>query len=155
MKKRYLRSIFLIVVAIACAAWEFPATAFAQNRGKETENATAMRWVRKSLDTAFSFKYGSQPSADFLRQWKLASTSRTLPDGRVELTKIFTDPATGLMARLESTVFPDFPAVEWVMHFKNAGTSDSPILENILPLDAALQKRLSALGQTSPSQLVE
>ena len=110
----------------------------AQNRGNEKENSAAMQWVRKSLDTAFSFQYASQSSAAFLRQWKQASSSRTFPDGRVELTKIFKDPATGLEVRVESTVFPDFPAVEWVMHFKNTGTSDSPILENILPLDAAL-----------------
>jgi alpha-galactosidase len=36
---------------------------------------------------------------------------------------------------VEAIVFSDFPAVEWVLYLKNIGTADSPILENILPLD--------------------
>ncbi len=31
--------------------------------------------------------------------------------------------------------FQDFPAVEWVLRFKNRGTADSPILEQVLPLN--------------------
>ena len=51
---------------------------------------------------------------------------------------IYTDPVTGLMARATATVFKDFPAVEWVMHFQNTGAADTPILENIQALDAQL-----------------
>jgi len=138
MKKKFPRPVILIAVLSICASLGTTRTASAQNRGNEKENSAAMQWVRESLERAYSFQYASQSSAAFLRQWKRASSSRTFPDRRVELTKIFKDPATGLEMRLETTVFPNFPAVEWVMHFKNAGTSDSPILENILPLDAAL-----------------
>jgi alpha-galactosidase len=138
MKKRSPQSISPIAVAMILFVWGPPRAAFAQNRSQEAENAAAMKWVRTSLETAYSFQYASKPSAALLRRWKQTSSSRALSDGRVELTKISLDPATGLEMRLVSTVFPDFPAVEWVMFFKNKGTADSPILENILPLDATL-----------------
>jgi alpha-galactosidase len=51
---------------------------------------------------------------------------------------IYTDPGTGLAVRAVATIFKDFPAVEWVMHFKNTGSADTPILQNIQPLNALL-----------------
>ena len=46
-----------------------------------------------------------------------------------------TDPKTGLQCRCEVTVFDDFPAIEWVLYFKNNGDKPTPIIEDILPLD--------------------
>jgi alpha-galactosidase len=53
-------------------------------------------------------------------------------------TVTWTDPQTGLAVRAEVNVHHDFPAVEWVLYFQNTGPSDTPILENIQALDAAL-----------------
>ncbi|MCX6560720.1 MAG: alpha-galactosidase, partial [Candidatus Aminicenantes bacterium] len=100
--------------------------------------ATSELAAMAPLGKLFSFTYGERPSSDFLAQWKQTSVSSTGQDGRTILTKTFTDPATGLQVRAEGVVFPDFPAVEWVMHFKNTGTTDSPILENVLPLDSEI-----------------
>ena len=36
------------------------------------------------------------------------------------------------------TLFAGHPAVEWVLQFRNGGKADTPILENILPLDLAV-----------------
>ncbi len=49
---------------------------------------------------------------------------------------IYQDPATKLEVRVEVTRYKDFPAVEWLLRFRNAGTQDSPILEQVFPLDA-------------------
>ena len=157
MRKNAERLIFLAAATTVCIVWAGSTAAFAQTPYKKAEMAAAKRWAAvvgartdaekastsahpaaKSSGPAFSFIYDSRPSAELLRQWKPAENSRTLQDGRVELTKTYKDPATGLEVRAETTVFPDFPAVEWVLHFKNAGKSDSPILEKILPLDSAL-----------------
>jgi alpha-galactosidase len=44
-----------------------------------------------------------------------------------------------LEVRITATLFKDFPAVEWVMHFKNTGGADTPILENVQALDSSLR----------------
>ena len=61
---------------------------------------------------------------------------RTSPGRSQEVT--YADPATGLVVRITATLFKDFPAVEWVMHFQNTGGADTPILENVQALDAPL-----------------
>ncbi len=138
MKKSASCSLISFLIALFSLAGVFPVSLAAQNRSREGEDAAAMAWVRQSLEQAFSFRSDAKPAASLLRRKKPTSTSRSLPDGRVELTKIYLDPATGLQVRLVATVFPDFPAVEWILYFKNMGMADSPILEDIRPLDAAL-----------------
>jgi alpha-galactosidase len=48
------------------------------------------------------------------------------------------DPTTGLEVRLEAVQFSDWPAVEWVAHFKNTGIADTLIIESIQALDSLL-----------------
>src|SRR5208283_2503405 len=38
---------------------------------------------------------------------------------------------TGLVVLLDIKRYPDFPVVEWLLRFKNGGTQNTPILENI------------------------
>ena len=52
---------------------------------------------------------------------------------------IYSDPAGRLGVRATATIFKDYPAVEWVLHFQNTGSTDTPILENIQALDALLE----------------
>ena len=126
--------------------------------GSDAEMAIAADWarafaaasadVRKQAKTdllpdllqpPFSFIYGGDKSADLLRGWKTdvqPSNSEEMGQQR-EIT--YTDPAGGLVVRIAVTVFEDFPAVEWVMHFKNAGSADTPILQDIQALDAPLR----------------
>jgi len=108
------------------------------------EITTASRWARKALlgDTAidtsaplsfslpFSFIYDGKPSTELLSKWKRAQSSA---DGLEIIT--YTDPATGLEVTCEAKIFSDYPAVEWVMHFTNKGSSDTPLIENILPIN--------------------
>ena len=83
----------------------------------------------------FSFIYGGQSSASLIGNWKTAHSQETLDESRTAHTLTFTDPDTGLEVRAEAIAYRDFPAVEWVLHFKNVGASDTPILEHILPID--------------------
>jgi alpha-galactosidase len=43
------------------------------------------------------------------------------------------------VARTTASIFKDFPAVEWVLHFQNTGAADTPILESVQALDAPLR----------------
>ncbi len=83
-----------------------------------------------------SFVCGSERSADILGRCASRVTSRALDPARVEQTTTWTDAKTGLEIRVEALQFRDFPAVEWVVWFKNRGASDTPILAEVLPLDA-------------------
>ncbi len=104
------------------------------------ERAAAEAWTMAHFGPGattrpFSFIYGGQSSASLIGNWKTAHSQETLDEGRTAHTLTFTDPDTGLEVRAEATAYRDFPAVEWVLRFKNVGTSDTPILEHILPID--------------------
>ena len=83
----------------------------------------------------FSFTYGGKSSASLLPKWKREQTVVPAQAGRQRHRVQYTDPATGLEVVCELTLFSRYPAVEWVLHFRNGGKADTPILENVLPLD--------------------
>ena len=67
----------------------------------------------------------------------MTQAQETLADGRLARTT-WTDPAIGLKVTLHERRFTDFPAVDWVLEFANTGGADTPIIEEILPLDLTL-----------------
>ena len=83
----------------------------------------------------FSFTYGGRPSSELLKTWKVERSANKLDDARTEWSIVYTDPKTGLVVRCTGVEYHDFPTVEWTLHFKNPGTSPTPILENIQALD--------------------
>jgi len=93
-----------------------------------------------TTDPPFSFTYGGRPSAQLLKEWKVERTPEKLDDGRTRHTLIWSDPKTGLQVRCMGIAYHDFPTVEWTLHFKNTGSTDTPILENIQPLDIHLRR---------------
>lgn len=84
----------------------------------------------------FSFQYDGKPSSGFLPTWERNETTATLDAARTQRTITWTDPQTGLVLRCVSVEYADFPTVEWTLHFKNAGDHDTPVLSEILALDA-------------------
>jgi hypothetical protein len=52
-------------------------------------------------------------------------------DGQLKHLRV----ATGLEVTSEITTFSGAPAVECILRLRNTGTRDTPIIENILPLD--------------------
>lgn len=111
-------------------------------RGFSAPSGTPARAVTKllpaQLTPPFSFGYGGRPFAEILPAWKVESRSIERDGTKQNFEITFTDPATGLVARVEATTFADFPAVEWVIHLKNTGGADTPILSDIQALDCAL-----------------
>ncbi len=91
-----------------------------------------------TTEPPFSFKYDGKSSGDL--PWQPARASRKLDDQRTEHTLTYADGKTGLQVRCVAVEYHDFPAVEWTAYFKNAGTSDTPILENIQGLDARFER---------------
>lgn len=83
----------------------------------------------------FSFVYGGVPSDRILASWKRSCATDTLDSGRKSYTVTYSDPATGLQVVCEALVYGDYPAVEWVVYFRNNGSVDTPVIRQILPLD--------------------
>ena len=86
----------------------------------------------------FSFTYGGKPSAELLKNWKLETTSRQVDSDRSERILVYADPETGLALRCVALEYEDFPTLEWTLYFKNTGSADTPILENVQALDITL-----------------
>ena len=95
-----------------------------------------MLWKPDSVP--FSFKYDGKPSADLLKTWQIKSDTAPGNNAQVHLYS-YTDPVTHLTVTAEVRQYAEFPGVvDWVLRFRNDGTSDTPILEDILPLHSTL-----------------
>jgi alpha-galactosidase len=86
--------------------------------------------------TPFSFVEDGKSSKQFLASWQRSETVHPLPDGRTLRTITYRDPARHLEISREITLFPGGHAMEWLLRLRNIGSADSPMLENILSLDA-------------------
>ena len=90
----------------------------------------------------YSFIYSGVASSEQLPKWRIEepparpSTLEVKPS--VQIERSMTDPATGLQVRYVATHYPEEAVVEWTLYFKNTGTVETPIIENIRPLDIAL-----------------
>ncbi len=85
----------------------------------------------------FSFQYEGRDVRTEIDSWqRLVRVTEETGWTRYEIS--YTDPATQLEARCDVKVFKDFPAVNWVLRLTNHGSADTPLLENILPLDLNL-----------------
>jgi alpha-galactosidase len=101
-------------------------------------------WVKERLLDArrqlpFSFIYAGKPSAELLAVWPQKLTTQKLDNDRTQHTLVCTDPKTGLEIRCVVVEYADLPAADWVLHLSNTGGKDTPIIEQIRPLDAPIQ----------------
>jgi len=88
-----------------------------------------------SAQPPFSFKYGGRASSEFLGQWKLERTAKTLDAQREQHTLTWTDPQSGLRVRCVGVQYLDYPTVEWTMYFQNTSEADTPLIEDIRAID--------------------
>ena len=93
----------------------------------------------KPAHVPFSFIYDGKKSAQLLSNWQISQEDIADEKGEIHRTT-YTDPVTHLKVMADVRLYPDFPGViDWVLRFRNDGTSDTPIIENILPLDWAIR----------------
>ncbi len=82
-----------------------------------------------------SFRYNGQSSQDLLPKWNKSYKADVDDDGVTHHCATYQDPETGLQCIVEMKEYADFPAMEWVVRFKNTGFTDTPILEDVQALD--------------------
>jgi len=136
-----------IARAIRLGAFTLHLTALVLRASPPTadELALAHGWAEQHLGQSakarpFSFVYGGRPSEELLSDWPTQHASRAIGTNRVQRTSVFNDPPTGLQVRCVSIEYRDFPVVEWTVYFKNNGNRDTPILKEILGLDARFRR---------------
>jgi hypothetical protein len=79
-----------------------------------------------------SFAYGNVHAAELSGGWD--RQERSLPGALPGREITYTDPSTQLCVTARVRQFPEPPSSEWVLEFASAGTSPTPVLEQILPL---------------------
>lgn len=84
-----------------------------------------------TTDPPFSFVYNGRPSSELLAIWPAQRGTKKLDSQRTQHTVAYTDPNSGLRVLCEGISYADYPAIEWVVKFRNDGSSDTAILENI------------------------
>ncbi len=84
----------------------------------------------------FSFVYDGRPSSALLDKWQRTVTDKRIDATRTRRVVTFKDPKTGLVCEAEAVLFDAFPAIDWVLRFRNEGSTDTPILEQVNTLDA-------------------
>lgn len=94
----------------------------------------------KDLRLPFSFTYDGKPSNELLRHWKTELSSEMLDENRIQHTLFFVDSKTGLEVWCVAIEYKDFSTIEWTLYFKNTGSADTPIIENIQALDIQLER---------------
>ena len=104
------------------------------------------QWLKRHLldpdapRLPFSFVFGGKPSAKLLAVWPKKTENRKLDAARTQHTVTWTDPKAGLVVRCVAVEYADYPAMEWTVYFKNGGSASTPILEEILGLDATFER---------------
>ncbi len=83
----------------------------------------------------FSFVYNGKSFAQCYRSWKRTVSTAKLDSNRIKHTISYTDPITGLAVECQAIEYRDYPALEWVLHFTNHGSADTPTISNIETLD--------------------
>ena len=93
-----------------------------------------------SADPPFSFTYNGKPSAEFLGTWKVERKTKKLDEHRTAPHRHLFRSRRRALGALRGRRVRRFPTVEWTLYFKNTGTADTPIIENIQSLDIRWQR---------------
>ena len=133
MTIRTSRIFVVAIVLLPLALSPFPAPGW--DAASAHDRASLERFVSARVDRTaappLSFRYDGKPSQGFIAKWVVKAESEAAPDRAVR-TVVYSDPATKLRVTVVYTVYKDFPAVEWVVRFKNGGTAATPLIENVL-----------------------
>ncbi|MFH1008476.1 MAG: glycoside hydrolase family 36 protein [Candidatus Latescibacterota bacterium] len=85
----------------------------------------------------FSFLYGGRHSSAFLHEWRFWESAESAEGGSIRLMN-WRDPQTALRVCARVRSFAQVGGTEWVFTFSDEGAADTPMIADILPLDASL-----------------
>jgi alpha-galactosidase len=107
---------------------------FAHAQSSAQELTSPGLWT--AAHVPFSFRYHGVDSQDLLPQWHSSHTS----DKDQSRIYSYSDPQSRLIVTAEVRRLSGNPeAIDWVIRFRNDGTMDTALIENILPLNFAVE----------------
>lgn len=128
IKRPHVTPFFVfLLVGTVIDAWSNPGP----THDRKTLDAFVALQVDKMAAPPFSFFYNGKATSRFLPKWKIESATGESGNAIIKTTA-YIDPATKLRVTAAYTIYRDFPAVEWVLRFKNEGPNATPIIENVL-----------------------
>ena len=125
----------LLIAFVAGPTWGLQPTKDELELSRAWAQAKIVGPAETKASSLFSFNYDSRPFAEAAQSWKVERTSRKIDDARTEHVTTWADPVTGLNVRCVAVEYSDFAVVEWTLYFRNAGTKNTPIIENIQAID--------------------
>ena len=101
----------------------------------------------------FSFELGGIPSSSLLPTWPSSSTVSVLDPQRVENRTVYFDASTGFIVTYTLTSyqglsFDVWVASEWLLEFSTNGSTHTPLLCNVSPLNVSLIDPVGGSGTT-------
>ncbi len=87
------------------------------------------------IGTAFSFKYDGKvfdPKA-----WNETRSSRRLDEDRTKHTLLYTSPDGLLEVECDALEYKNYPALEWILNFRNVGGKNTAQISDIHAMDAS------------------
>ena len=116
------KTVFLATVTLAAMA----AMALAPT---DDELKRAMEWTARTLDgemkeLPFTFSYNG-------KDFRAGGWTKT----KTDTGYVFREPSGTIEAILEIKTYPGFPAVSWLLRFRNVGTAKSGIISNVSNFD--------------------
>ena len=98
------------------------------------------------INPPFAMTLDGRAVGELLPAWQVEREAPAqLPGGVTQRHVTWRDPASGLACRLELRQFAGFAAVEWVLHVRNDGAKDSPLIEHLQSLSASWRTEDDAL----------
>jgi alpha-galactosidase len=106
-------------------------------------NEFVSSYLTSSETQPFSFIYDGKSSCCFLKKWnsRHIEVPKKSKSSRI-LVSTYKDPKTNLFVKCKCNVLKNFPAIEWVLTFRNEGEDDTPIIKDINDLDVRLKKEI-------------
>jgi alpha-galactosidase len=142
MQKRILSGILIAVTAISLNA--APQVKQSDSRPTAEEKNLVSKFIgayfTKGKHPPVSFIYNKSTSSSLLVKWDFKEEVKIIDKNKTKHIIKYTDSQTGLVLTVECLTFEDYPAIEWIARFKNTSQNDSPIIENIMAVDAELMK---------------
>jgi alpha-galactosidase len=140
MKRRdFLSTTVAMAVSRPFASNASPKSAQPEGGGDNTQGSSANLPDFESNEP-FSFLYDGHASGELLSGWSKESRTENLDADRRQRTLTWSDPKTGLQVRCVVVDYRSHPATEWTVYFRNTGSANTPILENIQSLDFRFQR---------------
>ena len=111
---------------------------WAEMRVTLDDGATIVLGQPPQQGPCFSFTYDGVPSSQFLHHWSVSEEPGATLEGIATQRIVHSDPNTGLQAIVDLKQYTHFPVVEWLVRFRNTGSQDTPIVQDVQSMDILL-----------------